>query len=133
MDDNTKKMILGQFEVIRNSLKIGNSFVASRQSTDIIVMALANKSKIGVMIGEIVESSIVQYHRLIQEFNLEPNSIESETTELFNYLADLESKIDGGDEREIYQSLSELRMHVTYNQIIGFSAKYKMNPRRRSF
>ena len=133
MDDNTKKMILGQFEIIKKSIGIGNIFVASRQSADIITIALANNSKIGMLIGETIESSLIQYHGLIRAYNPEPDSIKTETAELLGCLADLKSKIDNGDELKIYQSLSELRMHVTYNQLVGFSAKYKLNPRRRSF
>ena len=133
MDDNTKKMILGQFEVLKKSLEIGNVFITSHQSTDIITIALANNSKIGVLIGETIESSLIQYHGLIREYSLEPNSIETETAELLGCLADLKSKIDSGDELKIYQSLSELRIHVTYKQAVGFSAKYRMKPRRRPF
>ena len=133
MDDNTKKMILGQFEVLKKSIEIGNIFVASRQSTDIITIALANNSKIGVLIGETIESSLIQYYNLIREYGLEPASIEPETAELLGCLADLESKIDSGDEFKIYQSLSELRMHVTYKQVVDFSVKYRMKLRRRPY
>ncbi|MCY4491811.1 MAG: hypothetical protein OXC46_10215 [Thaumarchaeota archaeon] len=132
MDDNTKKMILGQFEILKKSLEIGNVRAATQQSADIITIALANNSKMGVLIGEIMESSLLQYYGMVYEHNIERSSVEDEAAKLLDCIAGLKSKIDNGDDLGIYQSLSELRMHVTYNQIVGFSVKYKMKPRRRT-
>ena len=126
MDKYLKDVSCKAIDNIKSAIRHGNNSDAARFSADIIVISVTKDAKLGILTGEILESVIIQYGHLIRRYALNDKQIKNEENALLKLLTEVSSAISGGVKTEIQDSLSEIRAHVTREQLEGFPIKYAM-------
>ena len=124
MDENTAQTILKAVDSIEKSISLDNYSDVNSFTMDVISASLASGFKIGVLVGEVLDYSIYEYMILLQRYALKPKESKMEKDTLLGLVKSIRSTISAGSNTEIYDSLSDLRMHVTREQKEGFPTKY---------
>ena len=126
MDEEIRHIASRAISNIEKSIKIGNHPEAANFIRDIISISLAKNSKAGILVGEILESSVVQYGFLLRDYHLSHENIQKEDDLLLDLVGSVRSAMGADAENKVYDALSALRMHVTREQLEGFPTKYRI-------
>jgi len=114
-------------ESLKETLQNGNLAEAAFLGTRLTEISVVLDSKVGVLIGETVESSLLQLHQEITRYDLDPDKHAKEMHDLALLVDALIDSVKSGVEENVYSALIELRFHATKRQH-GMPGEYG-NPR----
>lgn len=124
IDESSKSIILKTIQEITNSLENDRNNHATEITSDIITYTIMNGSDMGVFIGEVLESSLIQHQQLFVVFDVGAEDKKSEISKIVPFINKIFSSIQSDNELKIYNSLVDLRVYVTQQQK-DFGNKYK--------
>ena len=124
MDDIIKRTSINLLESLQAALEKGNLDDASTFATTLTEISVTLDSKMGVFIGETIESSFIQLAGEVHSYEISNEEHSKEVQELNLRVNDLLDAIKSGEDSNIYSALLELRFHATKKQY-SWSGKYK--------
>ncbi len=130
MNEVIKDITLNAIDTMKLCISKQNNDDAKRLATDILSVSLKCDSKTGVLIGEILENAIIQHSILTRSYNINREQLSEEINSFIKLIEDVRSAIQDYDEMNICNSLADLRMYVTRQQLEVFPTTYTEHPRR---
>ncbi len=129
MDSTIRETSIKILESLKKTLEKGNLSNAHNFGTILTEISVMLDSKVGVFIGEIVESSFLQLFREASTYEINSEEHTKEIQALNSCVNDLISAIRSGEDNNIYSALLELRFYATKSQY-DMPSKYKRRPTR---
>ena len=124
MDSIIKEASVKLLTSLKNTLEKGNLYNSSEPGARLTGISATLDSKMGVLIGEIIESSFLQLYDETTRFEIDGEGYAREARDLIPFVDALVDAIKTDDDNRIYSALLEFRFHVTKRQY-GMSNDYK--------
>ena len=116
MDESTKITTSNLLQTAKKYLENNNYDDAIQFLTSLVNSALSNNSKMGVFIGEILQSSFIQLSMTINEYKINADELSTELSDLVDLIDKLISSIKSDDDKKIDELLKEIRFWATQKQ-----------------
>ena len=130
MEKNTKEPIIILLNKLKDTVIQGNYSSFSIIGTGITYFSLPLKEKVGVLIGELLESTFTELERNINTVRVPPELITENLSKLLSPIQDLSDAINADNLEGICLALAEIRYFTTDIQF-SFPTKFKDNNRLR--
>ena len=130
MEENNKKPIIILLNKLKDTVVQGNYYSLSIIGTGITYFSLPLKEKVGVLIGELLESTFKELERSIDAVRVPPELITENLSKLLSPIQDLSGAIDADNLEGICLALAEIRYFTTDIQF-NFPTKFKVNNQLR--
>ena len=132
MDEFIKQVAQKTIDGIEASLQNSNYEHSGTIPANLIDLSLMVESKIGVFIGEVLESALTQFLMAFKKYEIPDNERPHHIGNILMLINDLRKDIGSEDDQVIYGALSSLRFYVTQQQK-SFPLQYKELKRRQLF
>ena len=116
MEGIIRETSIKMLKLLNESLERDNLSRSFEFGTRITDVSVTLDSKIGVMIGETVESSLMQMYDETVRFEIGPEEYAKEIRDLVALVDSLADAINTDEEGRVYSALLEIRFHVTKRQ-----------------
>ena len=124
MEKNNKEPIILLLNKLRDTVIQGNYSSFSIIGTGITYFSFPLKEKVGVLIGELLESTFKELERNIDAVRVPSESITENLSNLLSPIQDLSDAIDADNLEGICSALAEIRYFTTDTQF-NFPTKFK--------
>ena len=131
MEEANREPIIILLTKLKNIVEQNNYPSFSTIGTGITYFSLAVKEKVGVLIGELLESTFRELERNINSVRVSSELIAEDLSKLIPHIQDLIDAIKEDNLQKICLALAEIRYFTTDTQF-SFPTKFKyFNSRRR--
>lgn len=127
MNAVVREAVVKILESLKGALENGTLYNTDMHGTRITSVSAALESKLGVLVGETIESSLMQLYLDMRHLQIDEDGWSREAHAILPFVDALLDSLKSGNEISIFAALSELRYHATRTQH-ELSSRYRARP-----